>query len=407
MFAKQNEVICDLKKIACIILGVLLTFNITGCWFATEPSEYAMVSSVIYDITDNGDYLIVLELMDAASESTQIGGQASSNDMKSSGMISRAYGKTLREAISYHNTTLERVVFARHNQARFFTERFAKTDMSSMLDLFARSIITDEQPYMFIIKDDNPENIYKSNHGQSDLVGEYIYNAGRLTMEYTAVSGFITTLEYIKAYYEEGKQPVLGVVTLEPDLMNSKEGKQEKSVKIAGLAVFKDNKLVGYLDESQARAYNFITNNIQMTYLALKPKDSMFTATVQSSKASINTDFEEDKVIVNINLSLDFHIAEFNGTININSQKGIKKIQDIVNEHLTKLLKSTIQKCQMEFKSDIFGFGSYFHIQHPQIWKDIKQRWDDDYFANAEVNVTVNSTMGRVGQLLYNFHLED
>ena len=126
------------------------------------------------------------------------------------------------------------------------------------------------------------------------------------------------------------------------------------------------------------------------------------------SKSQVNTEYLGEDVNINIKIKTRLAIAENMSDYNISENKELKKAEKDINHFMQTRIKEAIQKVQTEFKSDIFGFGDYFHKDYPKKWKTIKHKWDDEYFAKATINVTVENiieteghTRERVGERVY------
>lgn len=407
------------KRGLCIILCVILSISLSGCWSRKEPKTLALVNSAIYDLGDNGGYQVTIEVINPAAQgSAKEGGSG-----KSPNITATSSGISLPEAIRNVAESLERIVFGGHNKVRFFSERFAQKNMSSIMDYLLRDHLTDENPLMVIIRHDDPEQVYSCMLGLSETVGDYLDSMSETQPDTTSKSVFVKTLDFIKDYYDEGKQPVAGVVELveceskpsnnaSTDSSNAQgsqnsQGSSDKKYRIVykGLAAFKDDKLVGYMDEIEARAYNFITGNIGRAVISIVSENSETVVIVQDSKAEIKTEIKDDQITVNVKIETQMSIIQENGTIDISKMEPLKSVEAAVNRQLAEEITAAIQKAQTEFQSDIFGFGQSVHKQHPEKWNEIKENWDD-YFAKAAINVSVESTVDRSGEIKQPFKLE-
>ncbi len=400
-----------MKKGLYIILITMLSLSLSGCWSRQEPKTLALINSVIYDFIDTGGYQVTVEVINPSS---QDGGKESG---KSSSIIVINKGPSLPEAIRNVSESLDRTIFGGHNKVRFFTEKFAKRDITSIMDYLLRDRLTDENPLMVIIKHDDPGQIYSSMLGLSETVGDYVDGLSETQPSTTSKAVFVKTLDFIKDYYEKGKQPVAGVVELvesspQPsdnagaDARNSEGGSDKKYKAVyTGLAAFKDTKLVGYMDESETRAYNFITNNIERAIISLVSGKSETVAIVQDSKAEIKTEIENGQITINVHVKNHMAIIQASGAVDISKIEPLKTVEADFNQQIAKEINAAIQKAQHEFQSDIFGFGVFVHRNHPEEWKEIKENWDD-YFAKAVINVSVESIANRSGAIKQPFSWE-
>jgi spore germination protein KC len=242
------------------------------------------------------------------------------------------------------------------------------------------------------------------------MAGNHVEQLAATQPKLTGKSVFPRTLDFVKAYYADGKEPVAGVVTLEKNSEkpsgqnNSESGKnddeKEYLFRYEGLAVFKDDKLVGYLDGEETRAYNFVVNDIKSP--AISSPDAMTTARAFKSKAKIKTAFENNRAIVDIKLKVGLIILEENQDVHLNSPGESKRLAQQFAGQIEEEISRTIRKVQKLYQSDIFGFGVVMHAQNPEVWKAIKSYWND-FFADADIRVQVEANVALTGETQYPF----
>lgn len=408
-----------MKKGFYIVLCIILCASLSGCWSRREPKTIALINSVIYDFSDTGGCQITIEVINPAAQ----GGTTGDGSGKTPNITAYGQGNSMPEAIRNISESLERTIFAGHIQVRFFSERFAQKDIGSAMDYIMRDYLTDENALIIVIQNGDPGQIYSCMLGLSEHVGDYITALSETQPGITSKSVFVKTLDFVKDYYKEGKQPVAGVVRLveceakpskntETGSDNSQDSKSQqggsdKNYRIiyGGLAAFKDGKLAGYMDEVEARAYNFITNNIDRAVITIGAEDGQTAVIVHNSKAEVKTEIENGQVTVDVKIKTYMDIVQENGSLDINESEILKKIEADYNKQMVEEIAAAIKKAQTEFQSDIFGFGVSMRKQHPQKWKEIKENWDD-YFTNATINISVESTVDRLGEFKQSFRWE-
>ena len=403
-----------MKKRLCVILLILMLLTCTGCWDRVEPQKLAEVNSALYDIRDNGQYRVVYEIVNPTSSGGTGGGGGGGNE-KSPYTIASGEGDSFREAIGSIMRSTEKNIFGGHNKVRLFTERFAQKEMLSMLEFVARARFMDETSLMIVIKDAVPEDIHFSAVGLSDLMGDYLEDLANEHMRRTSKSVSVTTLDFIKDCYLEGKQPVMGVAELAEGGNKSSgntvsggggDDDAPQIILYEGLAAFKDNRLVGYMNGIEARAYNIVVNTVDASYISVHSGDRQTVMKIVSSKAGLKTFLEDDRIIVRVNIKANLHVVEESGNLDVSKAEPLKTVEARFNELMQSEVEAAIRKAQLEFRSDIFGFGRQVNIQHPDRWPEFKENWDD-HFADATVEVTVESSVTRTGQIKEPLALED
>jgi spore germination protein KC len=370
----------------------------SGCWSRTEPKNLSITNSVLLDIKDDGKIQLTKETMQPSGDTGGRGG----GGMKSSVVLLNCEGKTVAEAV--RDELNGKALFGGNLKARLFSEKFAKKGMMPALDFLSRDHLTDETPFMAVVKDKDPKRVYSSVTGMSDMVGDYIDELSKTQLKIKNESVYVTTLDFIKDYYEDGKQPVAGLIEIvenesKPE-SSSQAGSQdasEKKYKIvySGLAAFKDDKLVGYMNANETRAYNLVTDKIVGAVVSLP--DNLTSGKVTKSNSKIKTDIENGQVTISVNTKVALSVIQDGGDIDVNKIGPLKTLEQKFNKQLETEIAASIQKAQTEFQSDIFGFGVYVHIQHPKEWRNMKTNWDD-IFSKAKVNVRVDSSVVMSGE---------
>jgi spore germination protein KC len=405
-----------MKKIFYIVIYILIIFSLTGCWDRREPKSLAIANSIIYDIKDDGTYKIIVEIMNPISSSGGAGGGGStSGGNKSSSITVVGEAKSPAEAIRNITSGLDKSLFAGHNNARIFSEKIAKKGITTVLDFILRDHLTDETPLMLVVKGEKPDLIYSSSIGLSNMFGDYIKNLNDSQNNSTSKSVFISMLDFVKDYYAEGKEPVMGLAeivecntepsgnTIEPQ-QPSIDSKKYK-IKYEGLAVFKEDKLLGYLNGEEARVYGMIVNDLKVAHYTINYNDNATVIRIDHSGSNIKTKIDNGKIIIDVKIKNTVELSQEGDTTDITRLEELKKIEKVIDEQIKNDLLATIKKVQTEFASDIFGFGMYMHIQNTKEWEKFKDNWNE-LFSKATINVEVSTCINRAGEVREPFKLE-
>lgn len=393
-----------MKKIFLCLLVVLITVGLAGCWSSEEPKNLGISNSIIYDLDENNNYTATMQIFNTSAigsaESSTIGG-------KNTGLVIEGKGTSFPEAIYDMTSRVGKSIFGAHNKVRFITERLASKDyaVKKLLDYILRDTLVDETSIIIVIKDEDKEKVYNSSIGLATLVGNYLDKMHTKKQEQTSNAVFMRSFEFIRDCFLEGKEPVLGRISfdesiLTPSLNPGEVAKDaEYTMKCEGLAIFKDYAFIDYLDGEDTNIYNIVVNNSRvLNYDVLYEED---TVTVSISKPK--TDIKVTKIGQTINVDLkikgDMALSTFfiKGANNENYKDLIKRIETDVNNSLKEKTLDSIKRGQ-EIGSDIYGFGQVLHEDHPDVWREISNEWDN-YFKNAVINVEYDLKITREGEI--------
>ncbi len=400
------------KKVMKRILSVFLCLSmliLTGCWNRKEAKSLAVIMSLVYDITRQGSYKITAEMLNPSAKGNSTDG-GTGNSEQSSSIIITSEGNSLPETVRKLSMKTDKTVFASQNHARFFTEAFARTEMAPALDFFLRDHLTDESQFMVMIKGDDAMKLYHASPCTSSSIGVYLETLSMTQPRAVAYSTFVTTLDFAKDLFSEGKEPVMGTIeiiekTTEETATGQTGNKKEYEIIYLGLAAFKDGKFMGYLNMVETRAYNLITGDAKTAFFTAQTSEGMSTLELVTAKTDIKTSIENGKVKLDVKLKLKTDILQQTGTLDITKMESAKKVEESLNRMLETEITDAVKRVQSEFGSDIFGFGNYFHIQHPKKWKELKSAWNQ-IFSQAELKVTVESFVLSTGEIDEPFQLE-
>lgn len=383
------------------ILLLLFAVVLSGCWDRKEPKNLAVVSSAIYDLSDDGSYEITIEVTSPSSKDGE--DESSGGKAKSLTYVGKSKDLSIPETARSVSQSMDKSIFSSHTKVRFLSDKFARNGVDPVFDYILRSYHLDENPLIAVINDEKPSKIYECKIGLSETVGGYMDSISRSVPKISSKTVVSSVRDFVEDLFWKGKQPVLGTVQIKEDKSPSSEGSekpQKESLKIVfeGLAAFKDGKLVGYMDGTEARAYNFIVNKLKTTLISIPNNYDFTTFTVDRSKSKLETSVKDGKISCKVSLNVYVSVVQQGGIQDVTEFDTIKKLEQQINALLKKQITNTIKKAQSEFESDIFGFGIYMHIQHPEEWKKLKENWDEE-FSQADIEVEVDSSIRRTGQI--------
>jgi spore germination protein KC len=383
-----------------VVIGVLI-LSLTGNWSRKEPKHLAVGTSYLYDIDENGDIVITVEYLNVPA-----GGISTTGNEKF--ILMKHKGKTAPKAVRDPELVVEKDFFGSHNKVRFFSEKMVKRGVYDIFDFFARGYITDERPYLIVVKNGDPGIIYKSDKNFSDRLGDVVVEMAEFRGDKTLNGVFIRTMEFMRDYYTEGKQCVMGVVEIRPNPISLDEANEEDKpwknyASFEGLAVFKGDKLVGYLSKDDTLSYRYIAQKVEDATLEFNVEGAILTAIARRTNVKVDVEMKDGKPEFEVTVHNKLMVAQNNTKYDVSDKDDIKILEELICEDLAKRISDSIKTVQTEYKSDIYGFGQQLHIKHPYEWKKFRDNWDDEHFPEVKVNVVVKTCIDFDGQIMEKF----
>ncbi|UOQ94635.1 Ger(x)C family spore germination protein [Halobacillus shinanisalinarum] len=170
---------------------------------------------------------------------------------------------------------------------------------------------------------------------------------------------------------------------------NTKQAVPTTLVKINGLALFKDGKLKGWLDDKEARGVAWIQNKIKKTVLSSKCKknDGTMAIEVLRSNTKIKATVKQGKPEITVAIRGEGHLEEITCPIDLTNPKLIFQLNNTFESQIEQEITTAVKIAQ-EQKNDVFGFGEAINRANPKAWKQMKKQWDET-FADMDVQINV------------------
>jgi spore germination protein len=175
----------------------------------------------------------------------------------------------------------------------------------------------------------------------------------------------------------------------------------DEEIKDSGCAVFKNDKMVGWLDEVKTAYTKWIADAVKGDSVVIQLPDSIdetITLEVAKLKTKKTPIINGDDITMKIETKASLNIVEVtssNMPISY-TQEFIKKVTKAAEEHLKKELTSTIKYVQKEFGADTFFFYRSMERYAPDTWDKVKDNWHE-VFVNIKPEVTVKVSIEHTG----------
>ncbi|WP_217587826.1 Ger(x)C family spore germination protein [Lentibacillus saliphilus] len=178
--------------------------------------------------------------------------------------------------------------------------------------------------------------------------------------------------------------------------------KVDKLVQYEGAAVFsgKGNKLVGSLNDQETKSLNLVTKPFKGGTIEFEMDGHPSVYELEFSKPDIKVKTKDPQSIsVEVSVTTEGSMAEMFGSKSLINEKEISKIRTILTKKLEDQINALINKLQHELNADLIGVNSVLEQKHPDIWKQIKDDWEqgEDLFSQVDIKVKATAHIQSVG----------
>ncbi len=406
------------KKFILLSFILCLTLIITGCWNSRELNTLGIATVIGIDWEDE-KILVTIEVINPRPVKAML--EAKPADLV---LYVQGRGDTIFDALRNISLKFDRRIFVSQNKIFIFGEEFAKKGFINHIDVLQRDHEFRETAYMLVAKEKKATDIMGVHEAVEEILGMYMEDIVE-NKKFNPKGVDVNLSEYLKYYYDSGRQPILGVVDRKEKNVIKKvdthEGKKEYELVIEGCSIFNKEKLSGYLNGEETRALNFVRNEVKGGVIEFPTpvknidhystptpsvKDSSSTIStlnrdksvfeIIKSKTKSDVEIENGKFILKTKVKMRGMLGDVTGDIDVSNEEAIKLIEESCSKQVKEEIESTIKKVQKKYKTDVFAFGTLVHRKYPKEWHRISSDWNN-IFSQADVQVEVETNIIRTG----------
>lgn len=373
------------------IIPILIIFLLTGCYDHKELNTIAiMTATEINKIND--EFIVNVQVVNPQSKDTV--------NVQAPFIIYEGKGKTVHEAYRQIEQQSSRFLYPNHMEILIVNEKLAKEDISQIIDLFLRVPDVRTEFNVLIGKTDNILNITTPI---DDVSGTSIVDTMKTNNKYLGITNLVTFNEFANMNLNKNLEIILpSIETINysessTTTKNTEKTKIDSLYKLENLAIFKNNKLQGYLTKDESITYNVIKNKTKNILITKEcEKDKYMTVEATNIKSDISTKNKE----INIKIDMTGNINETMCNIKLSNEKNIKKIEKDLKNYIEKQITTNINNIRKTYNSDIFGFLDLIYKKDYNTYKEIKNTWYDKTYKDIKINVKASINIIGKGNVL-------
>lgn len=173
-------------------------------------------------------------------------------------------------------------------------------------------------------------------------------------------------------------------------------------MEIMGAAVFRSGRMVGTINGDEIGLVRMLHNDFRHTIMSLKdplhPDRFVVLEIIPQKPPDIRVDINGEQTAITAQVFLEADIISIQSGEDYEDPGRITMINEALERRLNGELMRIIQRCQREFRSDIFGFGNYARWR-VYTWDELLALNWHERFPEARVDVAVEVEVRRVGLL--------
>lgn len=398
-------------------VAVIFTTALTGCWDRKEIETLGFVTAVgIDEATELGQILVTVQVAKPASISRSTDGSAS---QEKAFWVAESTGATIQEALRNLNAVSPRRIYIPHARLILFGEKLARNGVARVLDWFDRNPEA-RRLMQVVVARGTARDMMQAEFELEPLAAEGLERVEMNAHARLSAVPEASLNDFLQALEREGMDPIgisAEIIVKKPDPSISGELKREEirsSPVMTGTAVFKDDKLVGWLEPHETRGFNWLMSKAKGSIIVIEQPG---TGDGETRFASIDILRASRKMEVRISPEHNGQSSSRAGTgrisftITLEAEGNLGEVQGFMepmeNPELWTEMERLMAQCILrdarlvldeaqELGADIFGLGAELYRKHPKLWETVKSAWDDE-FPLLDVRIEVKAKLRTPG----------
>ncbi|RIX52971.1 Ger(x)C family spore germination protein [Paenibacillus nanensis] len=375
-------------KVNKIFIVILVISLLSGCG-KRQINELALVSAVGIDQGSSPNSVrVTVQVVRPADARGQTGAPAGGTGEPIYSV--QAEGKTIFEAIRNLARFSSRRVYWAHNFIIVINEKFARAGIADMIDFFTRN--PELRMNTWIAATPNPASeVVSTITGLEVVPGEAVDKLFRYN-EIVSEAPRTNMTRLQESYLNEYTHPVLARLELKNRGISNKKPEEFgslKQIELSGTAVFKHDKMVGWLNRAQSRALLLFIENVDsgievITCPDLPNQDA--TLEVKSQSLHVKPIASGSVPSFHVDVSSRVELSESGCLATFNEMRGY--LEEQMGNRVKEQIESLLAAAQKKYKVDILKLGEIYENEYPSEWRRIRDDWEDIF---PQVQITIDS----------------
>ncbi|WP_139491577.1 Ger(x)C family spore germination protein [Brevibacillus dissolubilis] len=368
------------------VLLLLTSTLLGGCWDRREINDVAFVMLTAMDKgKKEGTYTSYIQV---AVPVKMGGGQAGSSPGgkgEKPYMTLHTTGRNLDEMRIEGERQLSRDMSVAHRRVLMIGESLAKKGIKPILDTISRNPKNRLRTMLVFTKGMDAREMISMKYDlepfPSEVFREMITRKGDTPT---------TMRDFFIMATTPGVQPVASAF--------SRRGVEHSHTTLESIAIFRDFKLVGYVDEGQAMLLNSLLGRTTLGIIKVHLDDVPGHISIQLGKLQTKGDvkIQGDEPQFQYKVQATGHITENTTNLDLSNPKYVSQINKEFRQQLKDGYDKLLKSLQKQYKADSIGLGTLIYRSNPTYWKKIEKQWPK-LFTKQKVQWSINANVREIG----------
>ncbi|HCB99975.1 MAG TPA: hypothetical protein DEP42_01950 [Ruminococcaceae bacterium] len=366
------------KKILLLLMAALLVITLSGCFDYRELNLLDIVTGFSIDRGTQGNYHLSFEVVNES------GGESSgdSDGNSSESTVVESDGKTIFDAVRNAEKGSGYKLYFSHCEAIIISHQLASAGIAPLLSWINQDNELRLSLNLMISKANSAEEVLKLKSPLNSI------NSTALTQMLQDDAQTLSKIPQIQLYEaneelaDEGVSLILPLIDHDPN--------QKKAPQFTGSALFKKDRLVGYLNADESQYLLMTRNAVKGGIIVLRDQQGNPGGSFEIKRLStqIVPRVQKGKAEIAAKVQIENSLGEVMSNKRFGTQGEIQAIEQESEEQVKASLQTVIHSIQEKYDVDVFGFGRTISTHEPAYWAKNAAKWDT-IFKTLPVQVSV------------------
>ena len=368
-------------KVRFIILLFLIfnIFFIAGCSNIEQLDDKMIIHGVGIDRVENTFELTIQQFSVTGSNEKEEGAQ-----------VVKTKGNSLMDAFSDLSLQTGKTPMFSQNLVLAIGEETAYNGINDILDFFVRYYESRPTVKIIIVKG-KAESVLSFKKDDKLIMAKDIMaitESERINSKVMSSNIF----QFVGALKNSTLDPIASIVSVERQ-------NDEEILAANGTAVFKNDKLAGFIDTNSTRGALIINNRLNGGTEVIDVESvGKVSYSLAKSKSKVKFKLENGKPVYNIIIKINTNIYEIERDIkNQLPDSAFNLMEEALISRIKTITSQAIYKSIFEYNSDIFGFGQIALKSDKEYFRTVENNWDQA-MKEAKYNIDVSVKIDDTGQ---------
>ncbi|EFM09247.1 germination protein, Ger(x)C family [Paenibacillus curdlanolyticus YK9] len=391
------------SRLILVLLALLLLLPTTGCWNSREPKNLAIVMALGIDKgTAEEPYRVSFQVANS--------GVVASNTNNNSAAVPitmfASNGVSIFEAIRKTAEKVPRQLFFAHIRLIMIGETMARSGISELFDFFERSRETRMTSLVLISRGSTAESVLQTLTPLEKLPANAFVGKIKFSSKLWGENLTTAANDVVRMLVSNNRTLLIsGVKRYGPALEAEQKANVEKTnsyslIAMNKIGVFRDGKLVEWLDGPRARGTLWALNKIHSTVMNVPAttsgsEEKAVTIEVMGARSKVIPLLADGKPSFRVEITAEGSVSELRAPVDLSQPKAIVRLEQSWSQAIREEVLQAVTHAQ-ESGLDYIQLNESFKRKFPKAWRRVQSNWTQ-LFADSPVQVTVHTYIRHQG----------